>query len=243
MLMICGCTLHSPKSSIADNLTIAATEAAKHPLTWIPLSAGVVFGATGLDENLSDWAADHRPLFGETDRAADASDYLRTSLLAGMAASSLLAPLPPRADTSHALRLRIVANGLAYGANRFGTDGLKAAFGRERPNKENDESLPSGHSSSSFNAAALIDLNLANIDLAPNARLATRLGLYGLAGTTAWARLEARKHFPSDVLIGAALGNFLARFFFTAVTGSSTEPAVAIEVGSDLAILRLNHAL
>lgn len=228
---------------VAENLTAAASDAVTHPSTWAPLSAGIFFGVTGFDDDLSDWAADHQPLFGDADRAADASDYLRSSLLAGMAASSIFAPLPPVEDTSHALRLRLVANGLAYGANRISTNGLKAAFGRERPNTEDDRSLPSGHSSSSFNAATLIDLNLANLDLEPKTRLATRLGVYGLAGTTAWARLEARKHFPSDVLIGAALGNFLARFFFSAIVGSPTEPPVEIEVDSDHAIFRVTRSL
>ena len=30
-----------------------------------------------------------------------------------------------------------------------------------------------------------------------------------LASATAWARVEGKKHFPSDVLAGAALGHFL----------------------------------
>jgi membrane-associated phospholipid phosphatase len=28
----------------------------------------------------------------------------------------------------------------------------------------------------------------------------------------AWARVEGEKHYPTDVLVGAALGNFLTRF-------------------------------
>ena len=241
-LIACGCSTRDHVGAVAKNLTVAATDAATHPSTWIPLSAGLVFGATGLDEDLSDWAADHQPLFGNANRAADASDFLRSSLFAGVVASSILAPLPSADDTSHAFTLRLVASGLAYGANRLGTDGLKVAFGRERPDKEDDESLPSGHSSSSFNAATLIDLNLANVDLELNARLVIRLGLYGLAGTTAWARLEAREHFPSDVLIGAALGNFLARFIFGGIVGSSAEPPLAIEVGADKVFFRLNRS-
>ncbi|MBD3343874.1 MAG: hypothetical protein GF401_02280 [Chitinivibrionales bacterium] len=29
---------------------------------------------------------------------------------------------------------------------------------------------------------------------------------------TGWARVEAQKHYPTDVLVGAALGNFCATF-------------------------------
>jgi hypothetical protein len=28
----------------------------------------------------------------------------------------------------------------------------------------------------------------------------------------AWARVEGEKHYPTDVLVGAALGNFITRF-------------------------------
>ena len=33
-----------------------------------------------------------------------------------------------------------------------------------------------------------------------------------IAAGTAWARVEGCKHYPSDVLFGAALGNFVAIF-------------------------------
>jgi membrane-associated phospholipid phosphatase len=37
-----------------------------------------------------------------------------------------------------------------------------------------------------------------------------------LASGVAWARVEARVHYPSDVLFGAALGHFLAAFIHDA---------------------------
>jgi membrane-associated phospholipid phosphatase len=33
-----------------------------------------------------------------------------------------------------------------------------------------------------------------------------------IAAGTSWARVEGGKHYPSDVLFGAALGNFVAIF-------------------------------
>lgn len=45
----------------------------------------------------------------------------------------------------------------------------------------------------------------------------TKLGLKTRVGTlavgTAWARVEADVHYPSDVLTGLALGHFIAAFF------------------------------
>ena len=38
-----------------------------------------------------------------------------------------------------------------------------------------------------------------------------KVGFYGMAGGTAWARVEAEKHHATDVLVGYALGHFVAR--------------------------------
>ena len=73
--------------------------------------------------------------------------------------------------------------------------------------------------------------------------IAARVGLYGLAGTTAWARIEAEKHFPSDVLAGAALGNFFARFFYGAFVGFSSEPPLTVEASADRIAFRLIYPL
>ena len=44
------------------------------------------------------------------------------------------------------------------------------------------------------------------------ARRASNVALHTLGYATAWARVEADRHFPSDVLAGVALGNFVAEF-------------------------------
>ena len=41
----------------------------------------------------------------------------------------------------------------------------------------------------------------------------------GLAVGTAYARVEAKEHFPSDVLVGAALGHFIGVFANEAFLG------------------------
>ena len=240
--MVSGCTTSDQVELSARRVVMAAIQAAKHPSTWAPFSAGVAIGITPLDEDLGNWAATSQPLFGDTRAASDASDSLRASLLLGMATSNALAPLPADEDKNMALSRRLSANGAAHIANRQATDGLKATIGRERPNQEDDRSLPSGHSSSAFNAATLIDLNLSDAQMHPNLRLATRVGLYGVAGTTAWARLEAKKHYPSDVLIGAALGNFMVRFFYGTITDPSINLPAMVEISQDQIVFRFGQS-
>jgi membrane-associated phospholipid phosphatase len=36
------------------------------------------------------------------------------------------------------------------------------------------------------------------------------------AATTGWARVEGQKHYPSDILAGACLGNFITTFIHDA---------------------------
>jgi len=57
-----------------------------------------------------------------------------------------------------------------------------------------------------------------------------RIGLATLTAGTAWARVEARQHFPSDVLAGGALGYVLAAFFNDALLGLDRPPDVVLTV-------------
>lgn len=94
---------------------------------------------------------------------------------------------------------------------------------RTRPNGENSRSLPSGHASTTAAAARLAADTLRYYDLGPGALAASHAGLVALTAATAWARVEAGEHFPADVLLGAALGNFLATF----TAGGFLNPSVA----------------
>ena len=54
--------------------------------------------------------------------------------------------------------------------------------------------------------------NLAYLPLPDWAADSLTVGLYCVAGGTAWARVEAEKHHVTDVLVGNALGHFIATF-------------------------------
>ena len=43
------------------------------------------------------------------------------------------------------------------------------------------------------------------------------------AAATAWSRVEGGKHYPSDVLFGAALGNFIAVFIHDAFLNADSK--------------------
>ena len=82
------------------------------------------------------------------------------------------------------------------------TFGLKHAIGRTRPSGENDLSFPSGHTSTAFTAATVFGYHYGP--------LASVAG-YAAASFVAASRLDASKHYLSDVAAGATIGYIVGR--------------------------------
>lgn len=200
-------------------LARAAVNAARSPQTWAPLAGAAVFGLTDLDEEVSEWAVREKPLFGAD--AEESSDVLR-----GLAAGSYLLTAVTVPSDSAASR----ASGLAVGLSTLALErvtvaGLKESAGRTRPDGSDDLSFPSGHASLASAAATMAADNLSYADIPDWVSTTSRIGLYGLAAGSGWARVEAEKHYPSDVLAGYAIGHFLARFMSEAFLTSGASPS------------------
>jgi len=82
------------------------------------------------------------------------------------------------------------------------TEGLKYATHRERPDKSNAQSFPSGHASITFATATVIERHLGW----RRSALA-----YLLASYVAASRLHDNRHYLSDVVFGAAVGTISGR--------------------------------
>ena len=164
-------------------------------------------------------------------RASDASDHLRDGLMLGMAVTALFAPTPG-ADRQFPTR-RLAANALAIGSSEGTVRGLKALVGRERPDESNDKSFPSGHTVKAVASTSLIRRNLAPSIKSPKLRAGFDAAMVSASTLVGWARMEADKHFPSDVLTSAALGNAFAQFFYRALVDDDDAPAVQVTAGSD----------
>jgi hypothetical protein len=194
-----------------EKVQTAAIDAARSPMTWAPLLTAGLLQIDNADENLSDWAADDTPIFGSRQTADTIStDLMRASV--GLYAVTALAT--PSGD-EHWLENKAKGLGIGFAAELTTdalTDGIKAATDRQRPNGINHASFPSGHASAAAVSATLASDNIDTLHISQGSRLA----LKGLAAAftvgTAYARVEARQHFPSDVLAGAALGHFIGGF-------------------------------
>lgn len=101
-------------------------------------------------------------------------------------------------------------------ATGFYTTILKSIFGRARPFTgdpftdidflefefgENENSLPSGHTSIAFVTATVLSERIDNIFAS--------VALYSLASLTAFQRIYSDVHWFSDTILGAALGTFI----------------------------------
>lgn len=199
-----------------QDLGAAAVQAARSPATWGPLLGAGLLQIGDADEELSDWAADETPLFGSNEAADTASDVLRWTAAGGYG-MSVLTGSDARDRDERPGRVRTLAVGAASAAVNVGiTQGLKRATGRERPDASDHRSFPSQHASDSALFATLGIREIEALMPASRRREVLRWGFGGMAAAAAWARVEARKHFPSDALAGAALGHFVGALFHSA---------------------------
>lgn len=93
----------------------------------------------------------------------------------------------------------------SIGAASLIVTGLKETFPKTRPDGSDRKSFPSGHTSNAFAAAAT---------LAERQGLAVGIPAFAVAGFVGLARVEGKKHYWSDVAVGAGIGS-LAGFLIT----------------------------
>jgi len=129
--------------------------------------------------------------------AADISDWTMGSLL--------VAPYLYAWTGEHKLR-NVSSVFVAQSLTWISTDITKRSVKRIRPNGEDDRSFFSGHTSSAFVGASL---------LCSMKKHCTEALV--LAGLTGYLRIAAKKHYFSDVVIGAGVGYAFGRYVPTLI--------------------------
>jgi hypothetical protein len=209
-----------------DRIKESAVNAALSPETWGPVAGAIVLQINDMDKGISDWASDKHPVFGSGKKASNWSNYLETT--SGAVYFTTVMATPSGDDASEWLTAK--AKGLAIGLAASEITGgstslIKGLTRRTRPNGANDKSLPSGHASGTSVFITLARRNLDSIALSPGSRLFADIGIVSLAAGTCWARVEAKAHYPSDVLAGYALGHFFSAFLNDAFLGLDNRKA------------------
>jgi membrane-associated phospholipid phosphatase len=202
----------------------SATNAARDPWVWAPLAGAAIFQIDDWDHRTADWAQRHTPVFGSQRSAETWSDDLRTA--SGLAHYVTIAATPSGDEPSEWLVNKAkgtLVHVAAVSGTVLITQTLKTTVDRERPNGQGTESFPSGHTSTSAVHTRLASRNLRSIEMTDATRTSLDVGLYALTIGTSWSRIEAGWHYPSDTLVGMALGNFMASFLNDAFLGLDNE--------------------
>lgn len=198
----------------------AALNAALEPETWAPAAGAAIFQIGSLDHNLVNWASKRTPIFQSQNNAGTASEALQATSAAACLVTALATPSGEQSGDwvlakTKGLSVEIAAVALTAGS----TDLLKYTTNRTRPDNSGHDSFPSGHASITAACNTLASRNLQYLEMPDGARTGLRAGFLALSLTTGWSRLEAKKHFPSDVLAGMALGHFFGAFIHDAFLG------------------------
>ncbi|MBW1943239.1 MAG: phosphatase PAP2 family protein [Deltaproteobacteria bacterium] len=198
----------------------AAVGAAKAPDVWLPTAAALALQINDWDEEVSEWAVKSTPLFGDREDADDASGYLRTASQVAYVTTAFLTPSGDDDEKWAENKARGFAVGLsAIGATYGMTEATKSIVDRTRPDGSDDRSFFSGHASNSAVTCKMAGRNIEYLAMPAWGKTAFKVGFSALSFTAGWARVEAAKHYPSDVLVGMAVGNFLGAFFNDAFLG------------------------
>ncbi|MDX1387596.1 MAG: phosphatase PAP2 family protein [Acidobacteriota bacterium] len=198
--------------------------------TWIPAAGAALMAIDDWDQEISDWAVENTPVFGSVDDAKEASDNLRTVTSFAMVGTALAVPNGSRAWEFKPERLALEIGGLQL--NNVLTGSLKGLTGRTRPDGSDDRSFPSGHASQAFTRVTFARLNVNQIEsIGRPGKITLKATFTAIAAGTAWARVEGDKHYPSDVMFSAALGNFVARFVHEAFLPEDSDAQIGAYIG------------
>ncbi|MCB1616549.1 MAG: phosphatidic acid phosphatase [Pseudomonadales bacterium] len=230
--LVSGCAKSNNASLLWDDIGDSARRAALAPETWGPAGAAALVAAGGWDDKIQASASKHRWLMSGDTSPEELSNDLKEAVTPIYLLSMVLAT-PPAAENADALEWK-AENVALLAVNREGSDSLanllKKKSGRDRPDGEPDDAMPSKHVMYTSVHTSFARRNLDYVDMDPNWRTAAKTGLYLLDGMEALSRVEADKHYPADVLMGMAVGNFLANFSFNLLLEEKNEQAVKLAI-------------
>lgn len=204
---------------------------------WVPLAGAGAIHWSGWDHKLSRWANSGQGIYDDQTAADNWSDNFNNVLKFEAYATTLLTPsMNDDGKLSGYLwnktKGALVVN-LSSLSSSYSHDVLAKAAHRQRPNRMDFRSFPSGHSTDAGARTMINSKNLDYIDMNDDVRLGLKVANTTMATGTLWARLEGRRHFPSDVLCGYALGSFMSGFIYDALLGMNPDESFVVAPTGD----------
>ena len=199
---------------------------------WGPLAGATVFAVTKIDEKVSDWVQHEGHVFKNKDAADIWSDNFNNIQKYEMYGIILLTPSHPEDKAFSGYLWNKVRGGLtvnfAASSSRFGVDQIRKVVHRERPNGMDMKSLPSGHAAEAASRSAIVRKGSAAIDMNKDLHFAVNSFNTGMAIATCWARVEGKRHYPSDVMAGYAFGSFISGVVYDTLINYDPNQSVAL---------------
>ena len=199
----------------------AALNAMAAPETWAPAAGAAAFQIGHADQRVSDRAMRSNPVYGSRHTADRVSDQLLYASGAVWVISGAAAPSGEGAGEWTLNKIKGFTIEAGGGLAALGlVEITKKGTDRERPDHTDRESFPSGHAAGASYFLTLSSRHVDTFGWSPAAVTASRIGLGTITAATAWARVEAGQHYPSDVLAGIAVGHFFGAFVTDAFIGA-----------------------
>lgn len=188
------------------------------PHVWAPTLASGIINLADWDEKMSSWAYKENVLFGTHDNASVWSDTINDVLKYQMWIAPLLTPSNDEENSIETWALRkgkgYVVIGLATRTADAGRSAIATSTKRLRPNRIDNLSFPSGHATQAGARNTMISRTIDAVEMDHGLRDGLKVMNTTLAGAVLVARVEAKRHYPCDVLMGYALSSFLSGFVY-----------------------------
>lgn len=198
-----------PKMALLDTGHVLTSPVRWKGREWLIFSGAAAALATlsVADEPLSDAAREHGPTFGSVGGTLEDLGGPGSFVLLG--GFYLAGAIGKDSKAKNVCLDGLVASLIATGMI---TPVLSTVIGRERPTEEHGaysfqpfegRSFPSSHATQAFAVASVIATSYDSAWV--------KVAAYGAAAVTAYERVRRGKHFPTDVVAGAAIGTLVGR--------------------------------
>lgn len=185
---------------------------------WVPMAGAGIISLGDYEKKVTNWVAEESHIYPDHKTADKWSDNFNDILKFQTYASTIMTPsLNEKGEWGDYLLSKARGAGVVLSSSslsRYSHDRISEALPRERPNKSDRRSFPSSHTTKA-SAYNMINIkNYESIDMNDYFRIGLITFNTTMATGTAWARVEGHRHYPTDVLIGYALGSFMSGFIY-----------------------------